>query len=432
MRRNPKFKSILFMLAVVFSVGLSRAQTLVDMAVSEEYFFLLTSSGDLHTGFIGVNGTPYFTSTVSIGEAGKELALTGDLLYAALGEAGIAVIDISTPDTPGLVATVADSTADKIAASGDTVYFNDYPTMVLTARNLVDPAEPVELGNRTGTSLVRDIALLGRENPVVGSLAGVEVLDIPDGDTMAVLGVYGDERGDQLLISEELCYVATQAVEEVYFSVLDLGDPTNPELLGQDSQAQGGTIYLNDLDYHDMVAGDGVVYVGYDYTGSIDDEEYGFWVFDVSNPSNPTPGETEIFDTAIDCMGIVRGYLVVFCNDLAYTFDISSPTEPVLLSSTDSPEPKLLLPGAFELGAAYPNPFNPSTMIPVNLHTTGGMELKVFNLSGQEVALLHSGTLPAGAHRFLFRGDGLASGIYFVRAVDAAGSLQTRRIVLTR
>ncbi|MBD3166691.1 T9SS type A sorting domain-containing protein [bacterium] len=78
-----------------------------------------------------------------------------------------------------------------------------------------------------------------------------------------------------------------------------------------------------------------------------------------------------------------------------------------------------VLPLDIELGPNYPNPFNPSTTIPVTLMRQADVEIKVYNVVGREITTLMNGTLGAGLHTFHW--DGLtaagarvASGIYFV------------------
>ena len=56
------------------------------------------------------------------------------------------------------------------------------------------------------------------------------------------------------------------------------------------------------------------------------------------------------------------------------------------------------LPARFALGPNYPNPFNPSTIIPYQLPTATHVRLEVFNLLGQRIATLVDGTRPAGFH----------------------------------
>lgn len=74
------------------------------------------------------------------------------------------------------------------------------------------------------------------------------------------------------------------------------------------------------------------------------------------------------------------------------------------------------LPGTHVLGAAYPNPFNPSAQFTLNVAQSQVVEVALYNVIGQRVALLQDGRLEAGlAHTLTIDGSGLASGAYFVR-----------------
>ena len=81
--------------------------------------------------------------------------------------------------------------------------------------------------------------------------------------------------------------------------------------------------------------------------------------------------------------------------------------------------------------SAYPNPFNSSARISLDLPALAVTEVAVFNLLGQRAALLHAGFLPSGHHSFDLDGSALPSGSYLVR-VTQGSSLQYRRIVLVR
>jgi hypothetical protein len=81
---------------------------------------------------------------------------------------------------------------------------------------------------------------------------------------------------------------------------------------------------------------------------------------------------------------------------------------------------KGLLPTRFELLANYPNPFNPSTTIPIAIPIQSEVTLDVYNVLGQHVRRLREGPLEPG--RYYFEWDGsndagvkVASGVYFAR-----------------
>ncbi|MBE0646045.1 MAG: T9SS type A sorting domain-containing protein [Bacteroidetes bacterium] len=85
----------------------------------------------------------------------------------------------------------------------------------------------------------------------------------------------------------------------------------------------------------------------------------------------------------------------------------------------------------FTLHPNYPNPFNPGTVIPVELQASGNCRLQVLDLMGKEVAVLHDGFLEAGSHRFGFDARDLPSGVYSYRVI-LDGVTRTRPMLLLR
>lgn len=69
-------------------------------------------------------------------------------------------------------------------------------------------------------------------------------------------------------------------------------------------------------------------------------------------------------------------------------------------------------PTSFLLGQNYPNPFNPSTTIEYSIDAPAQVRLSVFNVLGQEVALLVDGFMTTGEHTVLFEAANLPSGSY--------------------
>ena len=95
---------------------------------------------------------------------------------------------------------------------------------------------------------------------------------------------------------------------------------------------------------------------------------------------------------------------------------------------------RLALPQGFVLGANYPNPFNPATIIPYELAATSPVKLEVFNTLGQRMATLVDGEQGAGSYQAQWdgtdaAGQATAAGLYFYR-LTVDGVPQTGRMVL--
>jgi len=75
------------------------------------------------------------------------------------------------------------------------------------------------------------------------------------------------------------------------------------------------------------------------------------------------------------------------------------------------------VPEGFSLGQNYPNPFNPVTNIALRIARFGFVSLKVFDITGKEIAVLVNENLNAGTYNVDFDASHLASGTYFYRLV---------------
>ena len=86
----------------------------------------------------------------------------------------------------------------------------------------------------------------------------------------------------------------------------------------------------------------------------------------------------------------------------------------------------------FALMQNYPNPFNPRTTIHFELPITDDVELSIYNLLGQKVAVLVAGTQMAGKHDAEWNASNFASGLYYYRLQTEGGFVQTKKLILTK
>jgi hypothetical protein len=75
------------------------------------------------------------------------------------------------------------------------------------------------------------------------------------------------------------------------------------------------------------------------------------------------------------------------------------------------------IPESFNLKQNFPNPFNPSTNIEYSIPEASFVQLKVYDILGNEVASLVSEEQSAGTYRADFTGQNLSSGLYIAELI---------------
>jgi photosystem II stability/assembly factor-like uncharacterized protein len=85
----------------------------------------------------------------------------------------------------------------------------------------------------------------------------------------------------------------------------------------------------------------------------------------------------------------------------------------------------------FTLSQNYPNPFNPTTRIKFSLPQVSNVELKVFNILGNEVTTLINEEKPAGSYEVEFDASLLPSGVYFYQ-LKAENYITTKKMILMK
>ncbi|MBZ0198894.1 MAG: T9SS type A sorting domain-containing protein [Ignavibacteriaceae bacterium] len=89
-------------------------------------------------------------------------------------------------------------------------------------------------------------------------------------------------------------------------------------------------------------------------------------------------------------------------------------------------------PAEFALEQNYPNPFNPATVISFQLPAVSNVTLKVYDVLGNEVAVLVNGMKAAGNYKIPFSGESLNSGIYFYRIQTNNGFIATKKMTIIK
>jgi hypothetical protein len=71
----------------------------------------------------------------------------------------------------------------------------------------------------------------------------------------------------------------------------------------------------------------------------------------------------------------------------------------------------------FVIGAAYPNPFNPTAIVPVDLARDAVVNAKIYTLTGREIATLVNESMSAGSHELQINAANMTTGLYLVKVV---------------
>ncbi|MCX6165057.1 MAG: T9SS type A sorting domain-containing protein, partial [Ignavibacteriae bacterium] len=89
------------------------------------------------------------------------------------------------------------------------------------------------------------------------------------------------------------------------------------------------------------------------------------------------------------------------------------------------------IPKEYSLSQNYPNPFNPVTNIKYQIPVNGFVSLKIYDITGREIANLVKEYKQAGNYTVSFNGSNLASSVYFYR-IQSGDFMQVKKMVLVK
>jgi hypothetical protein len=131
-------------------------------------------------------------------------------------------------------------------------------------------------------------------------------------------------------------------------------------------------------------------------------------------------GDPTIHDHTLDCawgLGTLISDIGLYGGDSVIS-GISYPSAPIL-------------PAKPILFQNFPNPFNPITQIQFDLPKAAQVQLRIYNILGQEVVTLANGIFPAGTHGVSWNATNFPSGIYIYQ-FKAEDFMEAKKMVLIR
>jgi len=148
----------------------------------------------------------------------------------------------------------------------------------------------------------------------------------------------------------------------------------------------------------------------------------GIEVYDISDPMNP-----QLYG-CYQTPGNARGIVVE--EEYIYVTDEGS-LQILRMGTTGAEEEAVESPLTFDFAGNYPNPFNASTTIDFRLSSAADVALNIYNIKGQLIESLVSGSMEAGSHRISWHTRNASSGIYIAR-LEADGLSKSLKMQLLK
>jgi hypothetical protein len=320
---------------------------------------------------------------------------------------------------------------DRIALDTVGPYVYGVTNGALCSFDCANPAAPSRIGYCWLPSDGGDVAVTGHYAYVAAADSGLRVIDISDPASLVEVGSC-QQTGfvNRVAISGQYAYLTSDTI----LQVVDISDPTGPRLI--ESYNLGLSMVMGDLlgiwnnyayversgtlqviDVTDPMSPQSVsaLQTGevvddiafFDHFAVIANSSNGIRILDASNPDSLI--EVGFYETPGLAWGVTLNGRIAYVADLTYfgIYDCSA-------AMSASPHTSVL-PTKVSLLPAYPNPFNSSTILRLDLPKEIRGRLVAYDLLGREAATLLDGNLTAGSHNVTFNAGALPSGNYFVR-----------------
>jgi len=376
------------------------------------------------------------------GDASSNMEIMDNFLFLCSLKAGLFVIDISDPESPKNIYNVSVSgSVHDIDVVDSLAYLSGYPFGATTPPELriVDVSEPSRpkilaqvsvLSERPPGGVHPTTIAVSEDYAFVTHDLGLSIIDVSEKHNPRFIKWIETKRVafDVAVFGKFVCL----ANGELGLRIFDITDPENPEEKAGFPGIAVGVIARNDTAF--VATGDG------------------FAIFKISGLGDlvrlgevATPGSRSTVDIALQ-----NDFAYMAYNEDLIVVDFSDPSLPVVVNHTITPAfangvaakssevfvaggPWALqiyrnnlithvddngmeqLPSSPRLHPSYPNPFNGVTIIDYEIPKAGLVELKIFNILGEEIMELVNDWRDAGRHQLLFEAKNLPSGVYFYR-----------------
>ncbi len=387
-----------------------------DVAVDGDLACVSLHYGGLDLLDVSDPSDPLLLTTIDDGQTVYTVHLASNRLYYIdyhSGSYGFHSVDVSNPLAPVELGSLDIPTHIRdFDIAGDYAYLTDWGDMVRVL-DISDPSAPVEIGLGDSHGYAGDIEVHGDYAYATEFWTGLRVFDIADPTMPTEIGSFQIDHTDGLAcgltVDGNWVYMANGYGG---LRILDVSDPTDPaELVHLDSDESE--------DVFEVVVRDGFAFVA--------DMKSGLLVYDVHNPADPElTGFYGGFGRGYD-IALQGGHAFFAANECLQILDVNLAVE-VNELDPDSP----ILPDEYALSAPWPNPFNSNASFTVSLPVSARLTVQVYNVTGQQIAILANEIYNPGLYSLTLDGFNLASGMYFIRTTVPGHIEQVQKVMLIR
>lgn len=209
--------------------GYSTSGSYYGISVYGEFAYISDFNNEIVIMDISYPALPYPWAIIEVESAPLDSFVAGTKLYAALGQGGLAIFDISQSDEPVLLSQLAtQDDASSVAVNGNYAYVTIMKRGMVIV-DISDPAHPVEMGTQDTPGTALDLVLINNFACIADGVAGVQFINCQDPSNPQIVASYspGPALLDVLIVGTIMYCAAGDAG----LVVLDISDPTVPILL---------------------------------------------------------------------------------------------------------------------------------------------------------------------------------------------------------
>jgi len=410
--------------------------------IQGDYLYLSASSVGFKVIDISDPASPYERGFYSTGGYLNDVVASGNILYSAQNQRGLSIIDLSDPCLPTEITTYDMENARYLCCKGDYVYVLDNNGLRII--DISNPALPQQVGSYAGW--FNGVFVNGNYVYLAAGWANLTILDVSNPGSPELISVFDNSPGASydVFVTGDYAYLgnATNGLR-----IINISNPYSPYEEG----------------FFDNVNNIFAVYVEGYYAYLPDRYDNLLRIVDISNPGTPFQVSSIYIHEARDVhisgnyayvVGNWSGLRVININDPHYPFEagyfdtkgyarevhfdsliyVADGSGGICILQNDlisDVDYKADTPISFSLSQNFPNPFNPNTKIKYSVRQFLKVQIKVYDILGNEIEELVNEEKPAGTYEITWNVANLASGVYFYR-LKAGEFVQTNKMILLK